>query len=65
MQCVILAAGKGTRLRPLTDNTPKPLVPVAGKPLIDHTIDALPSAIDELILVVGYLGDQLRAHFGN
>ena len=65
MQCVILAAGKGTRLRPLTDNTPKPLVMVAGKPLIDHTIDALPSAIDELILVVGYLGDQLRAHFGS
>jgi NDP-sugar pyrophosphorylase family protein len=65
MQCVILAAGKGTRLRPLTENIPKPLVLVAGKPLLDHIIEALPSAVDELIIVHGYLGEQLIAHYGN
>lgn len=64
MQCVILAAGKGTRLRPLTDNCPKPLVKVAGKPLLDHIVLALPSAVDELIIVVGYLGDMIREHCG-
>lgn len=64
MQCVILAAGKGTRLRPLTDNCPKPLVKVAGKPLLDHIVDALPTAVDELIIVVGYLGDMIREYCG-
>lgn len=65
MQCVILAAGKGTRLRPLTDNTPKQLVKVAGKPLIDYIVEALPSAVDELVIVVGYLGDQIKAYCGD
>jgi UDP-N-acetylglucosamine diphosphorylase / glucose-1-phosphate thymidylyltransferase / UDP-N-acetylgalactosamine diphosphorylase / glucosamine-1-phosphate N-acetyltransferase / galactosamine-1-phosphate N-acetyltransferase len=64
MQCVILAAGMGKRLRPLTDNTPKPLVKVAGKSLLDHIVEALPSAVDELIIVTGYLEEQIRAHCG-
>ncbi len=64
MQCVILAAGKGTRLRPLTDATPKPLVQVAGKPLLQHIVEALPSAVDELIIVHGYLGEQIKEHCG-
>lgn len=64
MQCVILAAGKGTRLRPLTENIPKPLVQVAGKSLLDHIVEALPSAIDELIIVTGYLGEKIRTHCG-
>jgi len=64
MQCVILAAGKGTRLRPLTDNTPKPLVKVAGKTLLDHIVEALPTAVDELILVTGYLEEQIKEHCG-
>lgn len=64
MQCVILAAGKGTRLRPLTENTPKALVKVAEKPLLDHIVEALPSGVDELIIVTGYLGDQIRRHCG-
>lgn len=64
MQCVILAAGKGTRLRPLTDLIPKPLVLVAGEPLLDHIVRALPSAVDELIIVHGYLGAQIKAHCG-
>jgi NDP-sugar pyrophosphorylase family protein len=65
MQCVILAAGKGTRMRPLTETTPKPLVKVAGQSLLDHIVGSLPSAIDELIIVTGYLGDQIRDHCGN
>lgn len=64
MQCVILAAGKGTRLKPLTDNLPKPLVQVAGKTLLDHIVSSLPSAVDELIIVTGYLEDQIKAHCG-
>lgn len=65
MQCVILAAGKGTRLRPLTETMPKPLVKVAGKPLLDHIVGALPSSVDELIIVVGYLGDMIREYCGD
>jgi NDP-sugar pyrophosphorylase family protein len=64
MQCIILAAGKGTRLRPLTESTPKPLVQVNGVPLLDHIVQSLPSAIDELIIVTGYLGEQIRTHCG-
>ena len=64
MQCVILAAGKGTRLRPLTKHTPKPLVQVAGKTLLDHVVEALPTAITEIILVTGYLEEQIHAHCG-
>ena len=62
MQCVILAAGKGTRLRPLTENTPKPLVKVAGKTLLDRIVESLPSAVDELIIVTGYLEEQIKEH---
>lgn len=65
MQCVILAAGKGTRMRPLTDTIPKPLIPVAGKPILDHIIDALPAVIDEIVLIIGYRGEQIIAHCGD
>ncbi len=65
MQCVILAAGKGTRLRPLTDTIPKPLVKVLGKSLLDHIVESLPSSIDELIIVTGYLEDKIREHCGD
>ena len=64
MQCVILAAGKGTRMRPLTETTPKPLVEVAGLSLLDHIVSSLPSAVDELIIVTGYLGEQIQEHCG-
>ena len=65
MQCVILAAGHGKRLRPLTDDRPKPLVKVCGKRLIDHVVGALPSSVSELIIVVGYKGEMIKEHCGD
>ncbi|OGG61197.1 hypothetical protein A3C87_03550 [Candidatus Kaiserbacteria bacterium RIFCSPHIGHO2_02_FULL_49_34] len=64
MKCVILAAGKGTRLMPLTEHVPKPLVQLAGKALLDHIVEALPSAVDELIIVHGHMGEQIEAYCG-
>ena len=60
MQCVILCAGKGTRMRPLTENCPKPLIHVCGKPILEHIVEALPSEINELVLIVGYLKEQIQ-----
>ena len=65
MQCIILCAGKGTRMRPLTEKTPKPLIKVCGKPLLQHVVEALPDEVDELVLVVGYLQEQIRDYCGD
>lgn len=65
MQAVILAAGLGTRMRPLTNTVAKPLVKVAGRPLLDYTFDALPDEVDEVIMVIGYLGEQIKAYLGD
>ncbi len=65
MQAVILAAGRGTRMGALTEKLPKPMLEVAGKTLLEHKFDALPEEVDEIILVVGYLGDTIRAKFGD
>ena len=64
MQAVILAAGEGRRMRPLTLKRPKPLIAVAGRPILEHIIDALPKEVDEIILVVGYKADMIQRHFG-
>jgi UDP-N-acetylglucosamine diphosphorylase / glucose-1-phosphate thymidylyltransferase / UDP-N-acetylgalactosamine diphosphorylase / glucosamine-1-phosphate N-acetyltransferase / galactosamine-1-phosphate N-acetyltransferase len=65
MQCVILAAGKGTRMRPLTDYKPKPLIEVAGKSILEHIVSALPEVVDELVLIIGYKGDMIREFCGD
>ncbi len=63
MKAVILLAGLGTRLRPHTYSKPKPLVQVAGKPVLGHVMDSLKGlTIDETIFIVGYLGEQIQKY---
>lgn len=64
MKCIILAAGEGKRMRPLTLKTPKPLLKVNGKAIIDYVLESLTPEIDEVIIVVKYLGDQIKNHVG-
>ncbi|MGN6309498.1 MAG: nucleotidyltransferase family protein [Xanthobacteraceae bacterium] len=62
-KAMVLAAGFGTRMRPLTDRMPKPLVPVAGRPLLDHVLDKLAeAAVAEAVVNVHYLPDQIIDH---
>lgn len=64
MKAIILAAGKGERMMPLTQDTPKPLLKIAGKTVLDHIFEAFPPEIDEAVIVVKYLGEKIRAHCG-
>ncbi len=66
MKAMILAAGRGTRLRPITDRVPKPLLPVAGEPLIERHLQALAAAgFDEVVINVAWLGQAIRDHVGD
>lgn len=66
MKAMILAAGRGERLRPLTDALPKPLLVARGRPLIEHHIAVLARAgITELVVNLGWLGERIRAHLGD
>ena len=64
MQAVILAAGLVTRMRELTKNTPKPLLKIEDQTLLEHNLIAMPDEIDEVVLVVGYLGEQIKSLIG-
>lgn len=62
---VVLAAGEGMRLRPMTHNRPKPMLPAANRPIIEHVLDALVDAgVTKLVLVVGYKRDRVQNHVG-
>jgi len=66
MKAMILAAGRGERMRPLTDHTPKPLIPVAGRPLIEWHLAALKAAgVEQIVVNLGWLGERLRTHLGD
>ncbi len=66
MKAVIIAAGKGKRLMPITFSRPKPLIPLAGKPLLEHTISGLKNAgINEILLIVGYKENLIKRYFGD
>ncbi|MEK7135173.1 MAG: nucleotidyltransferase family protein [Patescibacteria group bacterium] len=65
MKAVILAAGEGSRLHPITLTTPKPLVEVNGKTIIEHIFLALPESVDEVVVVVGHLQDKIKNYLGS
>ena len=62
MDAVLLAAGLGTRLRPHTLTTPKPLLLVQGRPILDWTLGALPASVDRVVVVVHFLAEQVEAY---
>jgi dTDP-glucose pyrophosphorylase len=65
-KAVILAAGRGTRMRELTDDLPKPMIAVRGKPILQHIIEGMRGAgITDVLLVVGYREDVVRDFFGD
>ncbi|HEU5309642.1 MAG TPA: sugar phosphate nucleotidyltransferase [Acidimicrobiia bacterium] len=66
MKAVILAGGEGTRLRPLTSNTPKPMMPLANKPMMEHIVSLLAlHGFDEIVVTVAFLANQIRDYFGD
>ena len=66
MKAMVLAAGRGERMRPITDTLPKPLVPVAGKPLIGYHLERLARAgITEVVINLSWLGERIRAALGD
>jgi NDP-sugar pyrophosphorylase family protein len=66
VQMVILAGGLGTRMRPLTSEVPKALIPIGGKPFLHHQIDLLKrQGIRDIVLCVGHLGDRVKDYFGD
>lgn len=64
MQAVILAAGRGVRMGKLTENAPKPMLSLFGKPMLEWKLEMLPKTIDEVVLVIGYHGNQIEKYFG-
>ena len=61
MYAVIMAGGKGTRIKSLEPNLPKPMIKICDKPVLEHQIDSLKnSGITDIVLVIGYLGDKIK-----
>ncbi|MBI4049840.1 MAG: nucleotidyltransferase family protein [Candidatus Doudnabacteria bacterium] len=64
MQAVILAAGLGTRMGRLTEDTPKPLLRIGNRTIIEQSLESLPEEIGEVVVVIGYLGDKIKQFLG-
>jgi len=64
MKAIILAAGRGSRLSPLTDTLPKPLIKIKGRPLLKHILESLPDNINEVIIIVKYLKEKIIKEIG-
>jgi len=65
MKAIILAAGKGTRLIPLTETKPKPMLRIANKPILEYNLEALHRLVDEVFIIVGYKKEKIMEYFGN
>ena len=66
MKAVVMAGGEGTRLRPLTSNQPKPMVPIVGKPCIEHIVELLRShGMDEVVVTLAFMPQAIRSYFGD
>src|SRR5207247_7011017 len=66
MKAVVMAGGEGTRLRPLTSNQPKPMVPIVGKPCMEHIVELLKRhGFEDVIVTVAFLPQAIRSYFGN
>ena len=66
MKAVIMAGGEGTRLRPLTSNAPKPMLPLVNRPMMEHVIDLLVRhGIDEIVVTVAFMANSIRTYFGD
>jgi len=66
MKVVIMAGGKGTRVSSIASDIPKPMIPICGKPILEHQIECLKkNGLTEIILVIGHLGEHIKEHFGN
>ncbi|MDL0118496.1 sugar phosphate nucleotidyltransferase [Halobacterium salinarum] len=65
MQAVVIAAGQGTRMGPLTDGLSKPMLPIGGQPIVEHVLDEVAPYVEEFVVVVGYEASQITEHFGD
>ncbi len=65
MKAVIMAGGEGTRLRPLTSNAPKPMLPLADRPMMEHIVSLLKlHGFDEIVVTVAFLANHIKTYFG-
>ena len=66
MKAMILAAGRGTRVRPLTNEMPKPMIPIIGKPVMEYIVEELARhGFDEIMINVSHLPEKIESYFGN
>jgi NDP-sugar pyrophosphorylase family protein len=65
MKAVILAAGLGVRMKPLTDEMPKSMIRISGKPILQYKLESLPEAVEEAVIVIGYKGEEIKKYFGD